>query len=124
MRYHVTALTSSGSVQSVGDFNRQREQDIRLDGLSVDAVLQRRTFQKLHGNERQPVLLANIVNRADVGMIKCRCGLRFALETGKCLRVSGDFVRQELQRDESVQPGILSFVNDTHASPTKLFYER
>jgi hypothetical protein len=34
-------------------------------------VLQGLAIQKLHGDERLPVLLANIVNRADVLVIQC-----------------------------------------------------
>jgi hypothetical protein len=66
-------------------------------------VLQRCTFQKLYGNERLPILLANIVNRADIGMVESRGGLRFAFETGQRLRVSGNLLRQELQRNRAGQ---------------------
>src|SRR5208282_1698886 len=75
-------------VESVGNLNRQAEQDFRLHGLSADAMLERLAVQKLHGNERLPVLLADIVNRANVGVIERRGGLGFALEAGQCLRVA------------------------------------
>ncbi len=56
-------------IQGVGDFNRKREQKIGIDGPSVDAMLQRHAIEKFHGNERLPVLLADVVNRADVVVI-------------------------------------------------------
>ena len=46
----------------------------------VDPMLQRDAFQKFHGDERLPVLFANVVDRADVRMIQRGGGLRFALK--------------------------------------------
>jgi hypothetical protein len=83
-------------------------------------VLQGRAIQKLHGNESLPVLLANVVNRANVGMVECGCSLSFALKTGEGLRVSGNVFRQEFQRDEAMQPRVLSLVHDTHSTATEL----
>ena len=48
------------------------------------------------------VLLADFVDRADVGMVQGRSGLRFALETCQRLRVLGYFIGQELQGDKTV----------------------
>jgi hypothetical protein len=47
--------------------------------------------------------------------------LRLALEAGQSLRISGHFVRQELQRDEAVKASVFGFVHDTHAAPAKFF---
>ena len=63
-------------------------------------------------------MLADVVNRADVGMAQSRCCLRFALEAGERLRVPCHLVGQELERDEAVQARILRFVNDAHATAT------
>ena len=48
------------------------------------------------------------------------CGLRFALETGKGLKISGYFVRQKLESDEPVKPSVFGFVHHPHASAAKL----
>ena len=85
-----------------------------------DPVLKRHAVQKLHGDERLAVLLADVVNRADVGMIQRGSGLRFALKAGERLRVAGNLVGQELERDEAVQARVLGFVNDTHAAAAEL----
>ena len=65
------------------------------------------------------VLLANVVNGADVRMIRGRSRLRLALKTAEGLRIACHFVRQELQSDEAVQPCVLSFVDDSHAAAAK-----
>jgi hypothetical protein len=112
---------SMSSVQSVSNLNRQREQNICIDRLSVDAVLQRHAIEKFHGNERLPVLLADVVNRADVVVIQRGCGLRFTLKPLQRLRVPGHVLRQELQRDEAVKPRVFGFVNDTPIPPPPSF---
>ena len=72
-------------------------------GSSRDAVLQRHAIQKLHGDERLAVLLANFVDGADVGMVQRGGGLRLALEAARGLRVFGDVVGQKLQGDKAVE---------------------
>jgi hypothetical protein len=75
-------------------------------------VLQRHALQKFHGDERSPVLLSDVIDGADVGMIQCGSGLSFTLETGKCLRVSRNFIWQELEGDEAVQSYVFGFVDN------------
>jgi hypothetical protein len=70
------------SVESVSNFDREREQSLQLHMATADAVLERGAFKIFHGDECLPILFADIVNRTDVRMIQCGCGLRFALETG------------------------------------------
>jgi hypothetical protein len=50
-------------------------------------------------------------------MIQRRRGLRFAAESFYHLRISGNLVRKELERQESAQTGVLSLVNHTHTAP-------
>jgi len=38
------------------------------------------SFQQLHGNERLAILFADVVDRADIGMIESGSRPRFALE--------------------------------------------
>jgi len=57
------ALGVSG-FQGVGNFGSQRENRFRRQRLPGDFVLQRCAVQVLHHNERAPILLADIVNRA------------------------------------------------------------
>jgi uncharacterized damage-inducible protein DinB len=42
------------------------------------------------------------------------------LEAGQRLRISGDVVRQELEGDKAVQPGVFGLVDDAHAAATDL----
>jgi hypothetical protein len=57
-----------------------------------------------------PLLLTDVIDRADVGMIQRRSGLSLPPEAGQRLRVAGDILGQELERDETVQPGVLGLI--------------
>jgi len=56
-------------IQCVGDFDGQRKKCFDLHWTPRDAVLQRRSIQVLHHDEGIAVLLADVINRANVGMI-------------------------------------------------------
>jgi hypothetical protein len=105
-----------GGIESVSGLNCQPQQYVRLQRLSGDAVFESCAAQKLHGYKSLPVLITDVVNRADVGMIQCRCGLGFSLKAGESLWVSGNFRRQELEGNETMQPRVFSFVNHTHTT--------
>ena len=109
-----------GGIERVGDFNGQRKQGLGVHGLAGDTVLQRDPVEKLHGDKRLAVLLANVVNGADVGMIQGGCGLGFALEAGQGLRVAGHFPGQKLECDKTVQPRVFSLVDHAHTAAAQL----
>src|SRR6266849_1603403 len=60
------------------------------------------------------VLLADFIDRADIGMGEGRSSLSFSLETSQCLGVSGDLVRQELKGNKTMESGVFGLVDDTH----------
>ena len=86
-----------------------------------DGVFQGLAVEKFHGDEGFAVGFADVVDRAEVGMVQGGGGLRFSLEAGEGLRVFRDVVRQEFQSDETVQSDILGLVDDAHASATEAF---
>src|SRR5208282_3732609 len=104
----------------LGDLDAQREQSVQVHGTPTDAVPQRRAFQKLHSDERLPVLFADVINRTDVGVAKSGRGPRLPLEPREGMQIPGYIVGQELERDETVEASILSFVNDPHAAAAEL----
>ena len=90
-------------IERIGDLDRQASKNFRLQRAPGDAVLQRQPIQILHGDERLTVLLADVIDRADIGMVQGGSGLRLTLETGQSLGVAGDFIRQEFERDKAMQ---------------------
>ena len=82
-----------------------------------ESVPQRRALQILHGDERSPVLLADVVDRADVWMVERRGGPGFALKAAQGLAITRQIVGDELERHGTVQPRIFGFVHDAHPPP-------
>jgi hypothetical protein len=69
--------------------------------------------------ERLAVVLADIVNSTDIGMIQSRSGFGFAAET---LQDGGTLcgIRWEkFQSDATVQTGVLGLVNNAHPTSAK-----
>ena len=112
-----------GGVERVGDLNGEIEQIVEFHGAAGDGVLQGLAVEKFHGDEGFAVGFADIVNRADVGMVQGGCGLSFSLEAREGLRVFRDVVRQEFQCYETVETDILGFVHDAHATAAEAFQD-
>jgi hypothetical protein len=92
-----------------------------LDGFSGDAMLQGDPVQKFHDDEWLTILLPDFMDGADIGMVQCGSGLRFALETGECLGVFGYFVGQKFQGYEAVKLDVLGLVHNAHPATAQLF---
>ena len=103
-------------IERVGNLDAQRQRGFNLQRPRSDAVPQRHPVEKLHGDERLAVLLADVINCADVGVIQCGRSLGFALEAGEGLRVAGNVLGQELEGDKTMKPCVLGLVDNSHAT--------
>ena len=61
-----------------------------------------------------PLVLPDVVDRADVGVVEGRGGAGFALEPFDRVRVAGRLRGQELERDAAAQAPVFGLVDDTH----------
>src|ERR1700741_2784641 len=103
-------------IQCVSDVNSQRQYLIDLHRTIADTMLQRHSVQKFHDDERVAVVVADLINGADVGMVECGSGTRFPAKTLQRERVLGLLFRKKFQGDETAEFGVLSLVDDTHPS--------
>jgi hypothetical protein len=101
-----------GGIQAISNFDAEREQCLQFHGTVADDVLQRRAVEVLHDDERLAILLADVMNGADIRMVERRSGFSLAAEPPQGLRILSHIFRKELQSDEAVQAGILGLVND------------
>src|ERR1700685_1117800 len=92
-------------VERVGDFDGEIKKYIEIKGTAADAMLQRRALHVFHADEHTAFVLADFVDRADVGVIQSRRGARFAAETLESLRIFGDILGKKLQSDEAAKFG-------------------
>ncbi len=63
------AFSVSG-IEGVGDFKSQRQYPFDLQRLAANPMLQGHPFEILHCDERLPIVLADFVNRANVGVVQ------------------------------------------------------
>jgi hypothetical protein len=112
------ALGVSG-VERIRDLDSEVEYFIQRQRLAADVISQTLAVNELHGDER-PVTLANVVDRADAGMVQSRSRVRLAPETFQGLSVLGNIFRKELQGNGPFQANVLGFVNYAHAACAKL----
>src|SRR5208283_4501529 len=112
--------SSVSGVQCVRNLDGERQNQLGFHRTPRDAVLQCQPVQKLHGNERMTIVLADFVDRADVGVVQggsCAC---FPAEAFERLRVLSYVLGQKLQRDKAAKFRVLGLINNTHASAAEL----
>ena len=109
-----------GGVERIGDFDAQGENRFQFHGAGADQVLERDAVKKFHDQKGAAVFLADVVDRADVGMVERRGGLGLAAEALERLTVLRQIFRQELQRDEAAEARVFGFVNHAHAAAAEL----
>ena len=109
------------SIECIGDLDTEREHHLQLRCARDDKILERGAFQEFHGDEAASLVLANLVDGADVGMVQSRGGTRLSAEAlqGKC--VAGQLIGKKLQGDKAAQFLVLRLVDDSHAAAAKSF---
>ena len=78
-RWTMPAVCAASSASAISIANASSRFD--LERAPCDPMLQRRPVEKLHDEKRAAVLLADIVDRADVGVVQRRCRSRLAAES-------------------------------------------
>src|ERR1700736_612837 len=88
-----------------------------LDGerLAMNILTESFTINEFHGDERMVILLANVINGADAGMIESGSGVGFTAETLQGLGVLLHVIREKFQRHETIKAGVQGLVDDTHS---------
>ena len=106
--------------ECVGDLSGEIEQHIDVERARANLVGQRFAFEQLHHDEVLRLVLFDREDRADVRMIQCRRGARFALKAEKRRRVLREFSGKKLQRDMAAEFRVLCFVDNAHAAGAEL----
>ena len=97
------------------DCTRQREVE-RPQRSALETRSQRLAFQILHDQERDAVLVADVVHGADVRVNQGGDHLRFAVESRTERRVAGERRRQDLHGDRTVQACVGREIDLSHAT--------
>jgi hypothetical protein len=121
-RFDIAVNDASGmrGVKRVGDFDGDIEQRAQGHRSPVDAMLERLALEQLHDDEVLVLVLADVVDRADVRMIQSRGRLRLALKALDGHGIARQIGGEELQCHRSAKTRILGAVHDTHAAAAKV----
>ncbi len=103
-------------VQGAGHLDRPLQRLIDGNRSLRDARGERLAFEKLHHEEGGAVLLPDVEQRADVGVIQLRDRARLALEPLAELRSGGDLRGQRLDGDAAIEPRVAGLVDLAHAA--------
>src|SRR5262249_21924840 len=106
-------------VESVGNLCAQFEHRLYVEWLSKYSGSERLSLKQLHGDERLTFVLAEVINRTNVGMIERGGSSCLTLKALQSLGIFGQRFREELQSYTPPQTQILSFINHTHPAATK-----
>ena len=110
-------------IQGVGRLDSQFQDLPDLEGLGADAVLQYLPRQQFHGVKPAAPVPVDTVDGADVGMIDGGGGLRLALAALRRRMIPEYFFKQEPERNEATELGVVSLVDDTHPSAPELLLD-
>ena len=108
-------------VQRVGNLDPDVEQRIQAERAGGKPILQRRALQVLHDDERTPVLLADVMDGADVRVVQRRRRPRFTRESAQCVRIRRELVGDELERHRAAESRVFGLIHDAHAAAADLF---
>src|SRR3982751_4740263 len=108
-----------GFVKSVCDFRPVPERLLNRKCTFGELGSKRLPVQKLHDDVVDPVLLAHIVEHANMRMPKSCDHPCFLAESLFCDRISAATVRQHFYGNCSVEPRVSCAVNLTHAAGTE-----
>ena len=102
-------------IERVGDLQAKVQHLLGREPPGGDPVFQGPPLQTLHDDERPALVLADVVDGADVRMIQGRGRLRLTLEALAGCRVFEVGLGKELQGHMAVKACVLGLVDDAHA---------
>jgi hypothetical protein len=108
-------------VECVRNLDTQIQDAIHFHRLAGDHVLEGHPLKQFHHDQGVPIVLDDVVDRTDAGMIQGGRGLCLAAETRDGLKVKGNVVRKELERDQPMKASVFGLVNDAHPTAPDLF---
>ena len=103
-------------VQCVGNLDAVLKRLIHWQSALHQAVGQRLTFDVLHDDEVDPIVLTDVVERADVRMIQLRDRSGLTLEPLSSPGVFCEMLGQHLDGHRPAEAGVLGLVDFTHAA--------
>ena len=94
--------------------------DLKWQASFFQTLLERLPIDILHNEVMNPVLFANVVERADVRVVQAADGLSFALESFTQIRAVGQMLREDFDRNRAVEASVGGAIHFSHTARTEL----
>lgn len=95
-----------GRIERARDFNRDLQRLLQRQRAFLQFLRERLAFQKLHHQEVGSVLLTDVVENANVGMLQAGYRAGFAFKPLARFRRIGQVRRQDFDRHRPVEPRV------------------
>ena len=105
-----------GSFQCFRDLPRDWQCLVERKRPTRNSISEGLSFDQFHDEGERAARIFDAMNGGDVRMIEGGQHFRFALEPCKSLGISGERVRQDLQRNVALQPGVARAIDLAHAA--------
>jgi hypothetical protein len=110
-------------VERIDNRDGQFEHRFHRQRCAIDTPAQRLALQHFHHEKRMAVVLADVVQRADVRVIQRRRRACLALESLQSDRIARERVGQKLHRHLPSETRVLGAVDDAHSALPNLLEE-
>ena len=107
-------------VQRIRNVDGDSQRLIQRQRALLQPLGQRLPVEILHDQEVDPVLVADVMEGADVRVVQRRDGFGFSLESLLEIRISRNVLGQHLDGDGAVQAGVAGLVDLTHPARADL----
>ncbi len=111
-----------GGIEGVRDIESDLQKAMQLHRLAADEMFQGDAIQKLHDDEGLIVIVVNLMDGADVGMVQGRSCARLAAKARQGQRIVSDLGRQKLDGHEASQLEVLGLIDHAHAAAAEFFH--
>ena len=108
-------------LKRVGHFNCEREQALLFHGSAFNQVLQCLARKTFHHDEQMSIVLADLVDGANVGMIQGRSSASFPAKALQSLWILRGVIRKKFECDEAAEQRVFCLVHDSHATTAEQF---
>ena len=108
--------------RGVGRGQRRRGLDADVEDLAkrqrsaLETLTNGFALDEFRDEESCGVVIADLVDRQDVGMIERRCGTSFVKKTAEAFRIATELTAQDFERHQPSERGIQRLVNLAHAA--------
>ena len=110
---HTTAMRAFQTLADIGPVLQNLRNRKRAFGQTIGQSF---TFQKFHDQVVGSILMANIVERANVGMVQGGDGSRFSVESLLGFGVLGQMVGKDFYSDGAVEASVEGAIDLSHAA--------